>query len=132
MPPDQESVSLLIIAERDLEAARKLLPDLPHDASFHVGQAAEKVVKAVLKQEGADFKRTSHDIGQIVEALPDDHLWEADLASFDKFSSYNTRFRYPGPTGNIQPSPDVEELKNNIKEIALIIPEVREWLNEQE
>jgi HEPN domain-containing protein len=44
--------AFLRAAEEDLTAARRLLPDLPRPAGYHLQQAAETLAKAMLAEAG--------------------------------------------------------------------------------
>ena len=129
MPPNRQALALLTVAEEDLSAARKLCEPLPRQAAFHVGQAAEKLVRAVLLQEGVHDIGRHHQIDLMIERLPLDSEWLAELSDFADFAAYNTRFRYPGPSGNLAEPPTAETLKANIRDITALLPEVQEWVS---
>ena len=61
--------ALMTAAERDIEAARRLLPEMPDQAIFHAQQAAEKMTRAVCEGEGLAVGRT-HNIGQAAAPFP--------------------------------------------------------------
>jgi len=130
MPPDPRATALLDMATEDLAAARNLLDGFPRQAAFHVGQAAEKMSKAILVQDGISHPMTTHDIDRLIGCLPDGHVWRADLSGLGCYSAYNTRFRYPGPTGRVPAPPDVQTLRRDIDVVARLLPEIRDWLTE--
>jgi len=51
--------------DQDLRAARLLLGEIPEQAAFHVQQAVEKTLKALLVARRQDVKKT-HDISTLV------------------------------------------------------------------
>jgi HEPN domain-containing protein len=93
------------VLREDLSAARQLAPTVPRASAFHLQQAAEKLVKAVLSAEGIHIA-VEHDIGQLVAKLPAGHAWKADLMELDYLSRFATAFRYPSPSGRVAPPPD--------------------------
>ncbi len=103
------SASFIALAREDLAVARKLIVEHPGPAAFHVEQAAEKLLKAVLTVEGIVFSAGHHQLGRLAETLPADHVWRADLMAFDSYTTYATATRYPRPGGGMPrtPSKDV-------------------------
>jgi hypothetical protein len=68
--------TLLLAAERDQQAFRKLADDPTlHDSlpGFHAQQTVEKALKAVLAHAGVAFRRT-HDIAELLDYLEDSGL----------------------------------------------------------
>lgn len=63
-------------------------------AAYHCQQAAEKLAKAVLVQDGIGFPKT-HDIAALVGLLPDDHRLKKALGSLEKLTPYGIAYRYP-------------------------------------
>ena len=114
------------VLREDLAAARQLMAGVPRASAFHLQQAAEKLVKAVLSAEdihsGAD-----HDIGQLLGKLPAGHEWKFDMAELGYLSRFATAYRYPSPTGRVAPPPDRSELERYAALIAVLADEVEEW-----
>jgi len=66
---------------------------------FHLQQAAEKLLKAMLSELGVGFRRT-HDLRELMEKLADaGHPLPDHLADLDTLNPYASLFRYdsPGP-----------------------------------
>lgn len=61
----QEARRWLAKAEEDLEAARRLLPEIVNQAAFHVQQAIEKALKALMIAKRQEIRKT-HDISVLV------------------------------------------------------------------
>ncbi len=121
--------ALMTAAERDIEAARRLLPDLPDQAIFHAQQAAEKMTRAVCEHEGRNVGRT-HNIGEAAAMLPDGHMFKEDLLALDHLSAAATVWRYPTPGGRFPAIPDPAEVSADLDDIEAILPEIRDWLLE--
>ena len=121
--------ALMRAAARDIEAARRLLPDLPDQAIFHAQQAAEKMTRAVCEHEGLSVGRT-HNIGEAAAMLPDGHVFKEDLLTLDRLSSAATAWRYPTPGGRFPEIPDPAQVSTDLDDIEAILPEVRDWLRE--
>ena len=121
--------ALVTAAERDIGAARRLLPDMPGQAIFHVQQAAEKLTRAVCEREGLLIGRT-HNIGQAAAMLPDGHVFKEDFLGLDNLSAAATAWRYPSPGGWFPADPDPSDVNATLSEIEALLPEVRDWLAE--
>lgn len=95
--------TLLLAAERDQQAFRKLADDPTlHDslAGFHAQQAVEKALKAVLAHARVAFRRT-HDIAELLDLLEDSGLPAPPHADrLDELNPYAVEMRY----GLIEPS----------------------------
>ena len=128
----KESVeSFIAIAREDLEGARELLPRHPRLAAFHIEQAAEKLLKAVLTVESIDFTTGHHQLGRLAELLPSDHLWRADLIDFDRYTTFATSTRYPRPGGGMPSVPSKAILEAAIRHVSSLIGEIEDWCHER-
>lgn len=122
--------ALATAAERDIAAARRLLPDMPDQAIFHAQQAAEKLTRAVCEREGIAVGRT-HNIGQAAAMLPDGHVFREDLLGFDGLSAAATAWRYPTPGGWFPAMPEPDNVKKILTDIEALLPEICDWLAEK-
>jgi HEPN domain-containing protein len=122
--------ALMTAAGRDIEAARRLLPEMPDQAIFHAQQAAEKMTRAVCEAEGIAVGRT-HNIGQAASSLPDGHVFKLDLLGLDTLSAAATARRYPTPGGWFPAMPNPGEVEAALADIAALLPEIRAWLAER-
>lgn len=114
-------------AETDLRAVAHLLRDpdpVPDAASFHVQQAAEKLVKAVLVGLDIDPPK-SHDIGRLVAMLPDGLPIDADLAGLSVYTPLLALYRYPVETR--EPVPTVAEVRSWLEHVLAVLGRVTEW-----
>jgi HEPN domain-containing protein len=105
------AAAFLETAEEDLAAARRLLPDLPRPAAYHLQQAAEKLAKAELARGGAVPVPRSHDIGYLAGLLPPDHPLAASLAALADLTEFSVTARYPAWAGELARPPDLEGLE---------------------
>jgi HEPN domain-containing protein len=128
---DRKAAAFIALAREDLAAAGRLRRDLPRQAAFHVEQAAEKLIKAVLTTEGRTYPATHHQLGQLAALLPPDHAWRADLAALDKHTSAATALCYPSPGGHLPAPPDPATLAEDLREIERLLPELEDWCRER-
>lgn len=110
------------VLREDLAAARQLAGTVPRASAFHLQQAAEKLVKAILTAEGIHTS-AEHEIGLLVAKLPQDHPWRADLVELDYLSRFATAYRYPGSTGRVAPPPERQLLDRYAVLIAIMADE---------
>jgi HEPN domain-containing protein len=118
--------AFLTLSLKDVTVARKLLPDFAEHAAFNMQQAVEKMIRAVLEHEQI-VAGNSHNIRQLAELLPNDHLWREKFDAMDHLSSSATRFRYPTSTGNILQSDD-GITSHDLADIETMLRDVRAWL----
>jgi len=123
--------SFIELAREDLVVAGRLRGDHPRHAAFHIEQAAEKLLKAVLTVEGIVFATAHHQLGALAALLPADHLWRADLMAFDELSSYATRLRYPTSGGGPPFEPPDDELEDAARGVGSLVDEIADWCAER-
>lgn len=128
---ERQVASLLALAREDLEAARLLRERHPRQAAFHLGQAAEKIIKAVLTKERIAFSTRHHQLGRLVDFLPAENIWRAELASFDRHTPATTMNRYPTPGGAVPQGFDPQALAAGIAEIEVLLPEIAGWCGQE-
>jgi HEPN domain-containing protein len=121
-----EAASFLTLAGDELKAAEALLPRHGRQASFHLQQAAERLIQAVLTVEGVSFART-HQLGALAALLPEEHPWRADLAALDDLTSHATAYRFPLPNGGVPVAPDERELAAALDRLARALEAVGRW-----
>ena len=123
--------SFIALAKEDLGVGGRILKDYPRSAAFHLQQAAEKLLKAVLSAEGITFT-AGHQLGVLAGLLPNDHVWRADLMAFDRYTPYATSTRYPKPGGGMPRIPPTDQLDKSLKEVASLVDEIRDWCEERD
>jgi len=118
--------------ERDLLSALNCAraPDPTTDrAAFLIQQAAEKLVKAASVAHGIEFRWT-HDIAELVDALPADASERAAMAPLARFTGYATAFRYPSDQQE-EPLPAVADIEAWAREIDILKLDFERWLGER-
>lgn len=124
------------LAKEDLVVAGKLKNEHPRHCAFNIEQAAQKLLKAVLTAEDLVFPASHHQLGSLAELLTPDHTWRADLMTFDQFTSYATRVRYPTPGGKMpaapeRDEPERDELQEGMDAVNLLVDEIEDWCRER-
>jgi len=105
----------LAIVEEDIDVAiaAASLPRLGASA-YHVQQAAEKLVKALLVLAGEPFRRT-HDLDDLsARLLPVYPQFARQAEIVRHLSIWGIAYRYPGLEDAPEPLPDIEELERMI------------------
>jgi HEPN domain-containing protein len=115
----------LAIVEEDLDVAIAALRLGRRGASaYHVQQAAEKSVKALLVLAGEPFRRT-HDLDDLAaRILPIYPQFAGQAEDVRHLSIWGIAYRYPGLEDAPEPLPEVEELErmiNMLTEFAALI-----------
>lgn len=121
--PDRVA-AFLIIADEERTAARALLAGHPRQAAYLRQQAAEKAARALLEHAKVPFG-TSHNLGQMAEALPASHPLRTRVMDLDVLSPAATRYRYPSPTGRLGLPPDPAELARLLDAVDALLVAVR-------
>jgi len=100
MTPHDLARELLASAAKDQVAAAKYADDADVSneiVGFHVQQAAEKMLKAVLAAAGAAFPRT-HDLTLLIDLLAASGIaLPAGLNAVRQFTPFAVDYRYPPP-----------------------------------
>jgi HEPN domain-containing protein len=104
-----------------------LRKESPDDSPFFVQQCAEKLLRAVLEQEGVTAGKT-HSLDELASLLPPEHRWRAPFLAFDRISSAATRYRYPTQAGNIL-HVDEGDLDRDITTAETLFRDVSAWLS---
>ena len=103
----------LATAKRELRARKSPNYDA---ACFHAQQCAEKYMKAVLVEEGRDFKY-QHDLAYLLNILVKVNRWWEFLHLAAQFLTDNgVRFRYPGNNADKQMARDAVKAADLIRE----------------
>ena len=105
----------LLIVEEDIDvaAAAASLTRLGASA-YHVQQAAEKLIKALLVLAGEPFRRT-HDLDDLAaRLLPVYPQFAAQAETVRHLSVWGIAYRYPGLEDAPEPLPEPEELAQMI------------------
>jgi HEPN domain-containing protein len=104
----------------DLAAARRLLPNLPRPAAYHLQQVVENLGKALLIEAGIVPVPRSHDIGYLAGLLPPGHGLAAALAAFADLTEFNIAAPYP-IGDDLVPPPDPTDLQQRADAIERLL-----------
>ncbi|MCB9673451.1 MAG: HEPN domain-containing protein [Alphaproteobacteria bacterium] len=112
MSTERRCAAFLDLAAADLDAAEVLARVGNQYAAYHVQQAVEKVLKALLLLRGIEAG-TEHRLDVLSDRLPEGDMWRDRLEPVLSYSAYATTFRYPTPGGRIvRPPPGAGVLKD--------------------
>ncbi|MBI5517593.1 MAG: HEPN domain-containing protein [Deltaproteobacteria bacterium] len=112
--------SYLSVAAEDLDAARRLSAEpINRMAAFHLQQAAEKLVKALLLHRGVTTT-AEHRIAVLLDGLEPSDPWRRRLAPLDRLTPFATTYRYPTPGGRLKPGPDAAILTAEVAELEVL------------
>jgi HEPN domain-containing protein len=112
----------------ELDVVRRLLDPPPRRfASFHLQQAAEKLVKAVRLHRGMPAT-ADHNLEALIDELPAGDPWRDRLAQYEELSAYATAYRYPTPTGKRKPGLDPVRLLQIVTSLEALVVRARQEL----
>lgn len=115
------------LAERGLRSAKVLLDaEQFEDTAVFVHQVVERTARALLTVSGVPFG-TSHNLGQMAEALPVDHPFRERIRSFDELSTAMTAYRYPTASGYLKTPPDIAYLAKRIEEAEQLLRDAQQF-----
>ena len=97
----------LRLADRDLKGAELLLKDGSRNASYHLEQAAEKLLLALLTSENIHVAvADTHRLDVLADRLPEEHPLRDPMRKLAFLQTYATALRYVKTAGRIpQPLP---------------------------
>ena len=128
----QTALSFVAIAERDLGMAGELVAKYPDGAAFHLQQAAEKLLKALLTVHDLSFPATTHQLDVLVGLLPATDPFYEEFVDFSHLTAAATRYRYPTPGGFTPSPPDVKSCRDDHEKLSRLLPEIRDHVREFE
>lgn len=107
-------------AQQETRSARRLLLDPPEseDAAFHVPQAVEKAIKAILVAEGVRYPRgrgVGHDLDALTRLIPSASGLREQAEQLAGLTPWATAFRYPADDPlTAEPLPAKAELERTL------------------
>ncbi len=119
--------AFLQLAEEELQAARQLVRQSPRQAAYLMQQCAEKITRAILTGAGVKYG-TGHNLGQMADALPENHPWVDKILPLDKLSPAATRYRYPSTEGRLFEPPNTRRLQKYVEELTNLLKEATSFL----
>ena len=115
MSADRRIEAFLTLADRGLRSAHILFRSEQYeDAALFVQQVVERVARALLIHAGVLFG-TSHNLGQMADALPEGHPFRIAVRGFDELSTAVTAYRYPTSAGRLPPPPESAQLARTLE-----------------
>ena len=97
-------------------------------AAYHLQQAAEKLIKAILVHRRI-HPGLEHRIDVLVGMLDPSDPWHPLLDPLDRLTPYATTYRYPSPTGRLKPGPTTAHLLAEVAEIEALLERARRELS---
>ncbi|MDG3578610.1 HEPN domain-containing protein [Rhizobium sp. YJ-22] len=88
------------LAAQELDAARLLAEGHGAQAAYFLQQSVEKLARGLLEMLDIPVGPT-HNIQQLARMMDGRPEWTERFAALDELSVASTRYRYPGPKGNI-------------------------------
>jgi HEPN domain-containing protein len=129
MPVDPVVAGYLAAVADDIDAARRLgAAPVNRLAAYHLQQAAEKLVKAVLVHRKI-HPGVEHRIDVLVGLLAPTDTWHSLLDPLDRFTPYATTYRYPSPTGRLKTGPTTGSVLAEAEEIEKLLERARRELS---
>ncbi|SFV06413.1 HEPN domain-containing protein [Methylobacterium sp. 174MFSha1.1] len=92
----------LRLADRDLKDAVILHKCRSRNDAYHLEQAAEKLLLALLTSEGEHVQvKDVHILDRLADRLPEDHPLRTAMQGLGYLKTYATAFRYPKSGGRL-------------------------------
>ncbi len=101
-PADLHIANQLRLADRDLKDAIILHGCRSRNDAYHLEQAAEKLLLALLTSEGEHVPiKDTHILDRLADRLPDEHPLRSAMQGLGYLKSYATAYRYPKTGGRL-------------------------------
>ena len=118
----------LDLAKADLVAADLLGEETPWIAWFHLQQAAEKLIKALLEDAHDAPPPRTHNLARLAASLPVNSLFKQEFKQFTHLTPAATAGRYPGPRDILLSTPDAAKIESVRKGLFDMLLVVEAWL----
>ena len=113
MSVEKRVAAYLELASKDAEAVELLMAGGNRFAAYHMQQAVEKIVKALLLARGIEAG-LEHRLEELLKRIPPGDPWLARIGPLVSYSAFATAFRYPTPGGRIPADPPHETLRRDL------------------
>jgi HEPN domain-containing protein len=122
---DRFIANTLRIAKEDLEAAKTLANAGSRSAAYHLEQAAEKILKAIVTSELVEPipRKDQHNLSAFVAKIPDSNPLKPKCSDIADLSRYATSYRYTTSEGNIPKAPSANYVTDKINKISSLLTE---------
>ncbi len=128
MSAERRIAAFFALADRGLRSARILFGSKQlEDAALFAQQVVERVARALLTHAAVAFG-TSHNLGQMAEALPDAHPLRDRIRAFDDLSIAVTAYRYPTSSGRLQAAPNPTRLGERLDEAEQLLRDAKAYI----
>ena len=117
MSVEKRVAAYLELASKDAEAVELLVAGGNRFAAYHMQQAVEKVVKALLLAKGIEAG-IEHRLEELLKKFPAGDEWPARITPLVNYSAFATAFRYPTPGGRIPADPPRDAVR---RDLAVVI-----------
>ncbi|WP_139198898.1 HEPN domain-containing protein [Xaviernesmea oryzae] len=112
----------LRLAHEDLDAAEMLIRVGNRYGAYHLQQAAEKLLLALLTAEEVKAERRNvHRLDVLLDLLPEINAFKARLQPLAFLTIYATTYRYPKDAGRLPAKPEKSELDASMIALADLI-----------
>ncbi len=124
MSVERRVAAFLDMAVGDLDAAEVLARIANHSAAYHVQQGVEKLIKALLLQQGLEAG-IEHRLEYLADRLAPGDAWRVRLVPFLPYSAFATAFRYPTPGGRVPKEPPAADVLRDVVAIRALVKQAR-------
>ena len=112
----------LRLAHEDLVAAQALSAIDNRNDVYHLQQAAEKILLALLNSESIKAeRRDSHRLDVLRDLLPDENTFKVKLSPITFLTVYATTYRYPKDAGRLPQRGEKDEIAAAAKTLQVIL-----------
>ncbi|MDX2092538.1 MAG: HEPN domain-containing protein [Kofleriaceae bacterium] len=96
-------------------------------AAYHMQQAVEKIVKALLLAKGIEAG-VEHRLEELLKRFAPEDEWLTRIAPLVSYSAFATAFRYPTPGGRIPADPPQATVRRDLALVNDLLALARaEW-----
>lgn len=113
MSVEKRVAAFLELASKDAEAVDLLVAGGNRFAAYHMQQAVEKIVKALLLAKGIEAG-IDHRLEELVKRFQPEDEWVARIRPLISYSAFATAYRYPTPGGRIPAAPPRETVRRDL------------------
>jgi HEPN domain-containing protein len=113
MSVEKRVAAYLELASKDAEAVELLVTGGNRFAAYHMQQALEKIVKALLLAKGIEAG-IEHRLEELLKRFPSGDEWLARFGPLVSYSAFATAFRYPTPGGRLPADPPQDTVRRDL------------------
>jgi len=122
MSADLHIANYLRLAHEDLVAAEALSAIDNRNDVYHLQQAAEKILLALLNSENIKAeRRDSHRLDVLRDLLPNENALKARMSPITFLTVYATTYRYPKDAGRLPQRGEKDEIEAAAKMLQVIL-----------